>query len=286
MSPTSPGVAYYQQSPQVYDNYTSLPTYPSEGYLQADRLPGSAFDGNMETATPVYVTQISESAAQTYMAPTSYLDTPFSPQAIPTTIKTEARKIVITQLPHSISYHDVEKLLLKYIARSMSKPLPNDPANELEELTIQTSPDKKTRGHAFAIIGTEQLAKSVVKSLDGVQFHGRLIKSRLAKEGVTARSISTADPYLMPAPLYYQSQGPPAAQLSPQQIERPAAVEDSCARTTAVTASGTEGKSTRKSKEGSSEKKTKGSSPAVVNGSSSGSSRGRDEKCKKYRSSN
>jgi RNA recognition motif-containing protein len=241
----------------------------------------------MVTTTPVYVTPIPQTPVYTYTAPTPtptpYLEAPFSTQAVPATIKMEARKIVITQLPHSASYYDLEKLLFKYITRAMSKSSPNGPHKELEELSIETRLNKKPRGHAFAILGSEQLARSVAKNLDGVQFRGRILKARLAKEGVKTRPDPAAEPHLMSPPLAYQPQDPPAAQPSPSHIEQVSAVENSSARTMSTTAPRIDSKSTWKTKEGSSERKKKSSSPAVVNGSSSGSSRERDEKSRKYR---
>jgi len=139
----------------------------------------------MEPSTPVYIPPAP--SIVTYTVPLVYPENPVSSTttnyyASPasTVIKTEARKVIITQLPHSTSTSDLRDLLFNNIAQ-LSK---NYSYDAIEDVEIATHADGTPRGHAFAVFESYSLAKSVVKSLDGLKFKGRTLQARFAKEGV------------------------------------------------------------------------------------------------------
>ena len=136
-------------------------------------------------SAPVYTPPTPPTAP--YSVPMVYSETPIAPPATDyyasptsTLIKTEARKVIITQLPQSTSTADLHDLLFSTIAQ-MSKSYSYE---AVEDVEIATHADGTPRGHGFAVLESYSLAKSVVKSLDGFKFQGRTLQARFAKEGV------------------------------------------------------------------------------------------------------
>lgn len=270
-------MSYYQQLPQLYETYKSSQNYPSVDYFQASAPTGAISADNAVATTAVHVTPVQAAITYTYQAPAQYAEAPPAPSA---TIMTEARKIIITQLPNLTSYHDLEKLLFKYITRGMPRSSADSPESQLEELNIKTHADRKSpRGHAFAILRSEQIAKAVVKSIDGLSYHGRILNARLAKE-VMKTSMSFDSPLMSPPSGHQYQTYPETQSASPP---RESTVEYA---SSTLSASRNDGKGSRKLKEGERERKKKSTSPVVVDGSSGGLSRDRDRdgKGKKYRS--
>jgi RNA recognition motif-containing protein len=152
---------------------------------------GIVYAGNMAPTTPIYVTthQVTNYPAPLYSENSisspaiGYYDTP----APPTVVQTEARKVVITQLPHSTSEAEFRDLLISKVSK-FSKKGDYEP---IETFEIAKHADGSPRGHAFAVFGTHSIAKSVIKSLDNHKFKGRSLRARLAKEGAEPTMLYT-----------------------------------------------------------------------------------------------
>lgn len=95
-------------------------------------------------------------------------------------IQTEARKIIITQLPHSTTVAGLTDHLSKAIAASST---PYTPYECIHNVEIARHGDGTSRGHAFATLESHQLAKTLVRALDGTRYKGRTVQARFAKEG-------------------------------------------------------------------------------------------------------
>jgi hypothetical protein len=284
MSATSPTGSFYQQPSPIYQNVNLISTYKPAAYSQS--APGVVYASNIAPTTPVYVNPIPLSPIYPYQAPIRYPETSLSTSTSAPLLQPEARKVVITQLPHGTSHRQLEQLLHKYIARAISKSSTNSPQDELHELNIVTHADRRHRGHAFAVLESEHIARYVVKSLDGYRFQGRELRARFAKEGVesAAQYSTSTEPHLM-SPLpdnQYKAfepnitspkprDGDSTAEHAPQPAVKALAREDSKAKR--------ESKEKLRDRERKDSKK-KTASPLVVNGSSSE----RESKSKKRRS--
>jgi hypothetical protein len=239
----------------------------------------------MAITAPVFVTPVPQTPVYTYISPVPYPETPIPPPATSSFIQTEARKIIITQLPRSVSHHDLKQLLLKYIERGSPQSSTYSQYDELHELNIPHS-DKKTHGHAFAVLGSEQLARAVIKSLDGLKFQGRVLSARLAKEGVepskhypaAGESSMTSLP---PEPPYHSFK---LTQHTSPQRKGECIIDHVPAQKASKSLAREEGKSKRNGKERSRDdregSKKKMMSPMVANGSSGE----KDGKSNKHRS--
>jgi hypothetical protein len=182
-SPTSPSVSFYQQSPQMYENTNSVSPYATADSFQPLDPSSVVYAGSMPTATPVYVPSDLQSPNHIYHAVAPYPEIPQQP-ATTAYIKPEARKIIILHLPHNTTNQQLQHLIVKYIARGMPRYSTDSPYDELLELNIVTHRGKKPRCHAFAVLKSEEVARHVVCSLDCLQFQGRELEARFAKEGV------------------------------------------------------------------------------------------------------
>jgi RNA recognition motif-containing protein len=120
---------------------------------------------------------------------------PEVPPAGPAVIKTEARKIIIRSLPHNTTTNELHDLLIKLLIKSRS--FSGDPYQTLQDVEIARHSDQKSRGHAFAVFDTHQVAKDAVKALDGLKFQNRVLSSRLAKEGAEPAKRG-AEEYVVP----------------------------------------------------------------------------------------
>lgn len=110
-----------------------------------------------------------------------YSSSSASPTSPPPVVKTEARKIIITQLPHGITSSALHELLTKIV--SSSKRLSSYSSAPVQSIEIATHVDGKAKGHAFAVFETHAIAKVVVRAVDGMRFQGRVLSARFAKEG-------------------------------------------------------------------------------------------------------
>lgn len=118
-----------------------------------------------------------------------YSSNPTSPTSPPPVVKTEARKIIITQLPHGTTSSALHELLTKIV--SNSKRLSGYSSSAVQSIEIATHVDGKAKGHAFAIFETHTIAKVVVRALEGMRFQGRVLSARFAKEGAEPARYST-----------------------------------------------------------------------------------------------
>lgn len=149
-----------------------------------------------------------------------------------------------------------------------------------------TSPNKKPCVYAFAVLGSEQIAISLIKSLDGLRFQNRVLKARFAKEGVESseRYFPAADLMSPPTDSHYHTLK--TTQDSPPRGEREFLVDSAPAPITAESLAQDDSKCKREYQDGSRDherregSKKKNASPLVVNGSSSDG----EGKLKKYHS--
>jgi hypothetical protein len=195
-------------------------------------------------------------------------------------IRPEARKIIITQLPQGVYYHQLEQLIRRQIASGMSKSWATRPHDQLHELKLVMHPDKNHRGHAIAILGLEQIARSVVEKLDGKRFQGRELKVRFTKEGVessapfsTASETSLASPYSALRYQTFEGMQPAPSSRDPKRTLEYASAECAAPPSTVATLVRVHSRAKREYKEIARDRdprdvlKKKGSSPLVVDGS-------------------
>jgi len=265
------------------------------------------YAGNMAPSTPVYIPQQSlymvppPPTEHTYAKHIIASPTPGyqqTPPPIPSVIKTEARKIIITKLPHSTAPYELDELLSNVISKYRTS---NGGYYEpIYDIEMAKHVDGTPRGHAFAVFENHNIAKLVVQSLNGMIFQGRALQARLTKEG--------AEPSKRHAPAISGLISPPSEHCQPltssnsnRSVSKPPKhFKDTDRRLlpTIPSSSGSSGRdrSSKPSKDTGSEKKEKLrtkycepprrrpsslDTPLVVDGSSS---RGIDSKAKKYRS--
>jgi RNA recognition motif-containing protein len=148
------------------------------------------YTSNVVASTQVYIPP-----QPVYAYPVPYMSSNFSPASAPVSptsptspplIKTEARKIIITQLPHGITSSALHELLTKTI--SNSKHTATFSSSSVQSVEIATHVDGKAKGHAFAVFETHAIAHTVVRAIDGLRFQGRVLSARFAKEGAEPSS--------------------------------------------------------------------------------------------------
>jgi hypothetical protein len=191
VSPTLPGFPYYQPQSPLYEGASSpLFTSPVAQYPVTQSPSTVIYTSNVVASTQVY---IPPQPVYAYHVP--YMSNTFSPSSAPVSptsptspplIKTEARKIIITQLPHGITSSTLRELLTKTI--SNSKHATPFSSSSVQSIEIATHVDGKAKGHAFAVFQTHTIAKTVVQAIDGLQFQGRVLSARFAKEGAEPSS--------------------------------------------------------------------------------------------------
>lgn len=289
VSPTySTTFQYYQPQSPVYDGPSS-PIYasPISQYPVATTPSGVVYTTNIVAATQLYMPQQAYTYAVPYMN-SSYSSNPTSPTSPPPVVKTEARKIIITQLPHGTTSSALHELLTKIV--SNSKRLSHYSSAAVQSIEIATHVDGKAKGHAFAIFETHTVAKTVIRAVDGMRFQGRVLSARFAKEGAEpARysSVMSEKQAVVSSAELFQAQDSASGQWWGHGNETNGTMK---MEQKAKGDSGRESasKSPRSSKEAdekdgvvvSSEvKKSRGmSAPVVVDGSSSRGSHGREKK--------
>jgi hypothetical protein len=189
MSPTYSTFQLYPAQSPVYDGPSS-PIYasPVSPYQVATSPSGVVYAGNVVAPTQLFMSQ---QPAYAYTMP--YLNSPYhsssaSPASPPPMVKTEARKLIITQLPHSTTSSSLHELLTQIV--SNSKRSSSYSSTPVQSIEIATHIDGKAKGHAFAIFETHTIAKSVKEVVNGMRFQGRVLSARFAKEGAEpARSV-------------------------------------------------------------------------------------------------
>ena len=265
LSSTPPAVSYYSPSSQIYHPYFQSSTYPSTDYFQPP-TPTGVFYTNVVVAAPVYLAPMLPTPEYAFPAHSQNLDSPCSTQPLAPRVKSEAREIIITQLSPSTTDSDLENLLIKCISHALPRSSTEHPPDQLEGSYLASHSDGRLKGHAFAIFKTEELARAVVKKLDGIRFQERTLKAHLTKESVLPPALQTTA-----QTQGYQSQTSLDVETF-SHLKSP--VGSSSVRTTTSAGSRRMNHSNRKSKESSNDRR-KTNSPVVVNGSSSGSARAR-----------
>jgi RNA recognition motif-containing protein len=107
-------------------------------------------------------------------------------------IQSEPRKIIITQLPHSITEKELQSLLERVARKSKSRSAAQSDEYPIEHFEIVRFPDGKVKGHAFATFYSPAIARRAAEALNGKMYQRRELKVRLTKEGV--ESVRQASP--------------------------------------------------------------------------------------------
>jgi hypothetical protein len=204
LTPTITSPIYFQQPSSVYEQ-------PNQILHQVDYsiLPtaGIVYAGNIAPSTPVYIPPPQQIMA--YMVPVPYAETqtiPIQHHALPTMLtvmKTEARKIIITSLPHSTTESALRNLLDKILTRTYTDV---DPCQVIQDIEIVCHSNLKSRGYAFVVLETYHLAKSMVTAIDGLKFQNRQLSARFAKEGAQP-CIQSMQSSSVPEQFYIPSSG-------------------------------------------------------------------------------
>ena len=164
---------------------------------------------NFTPVTPLYAAPpiLIPTRVPTYMAPPPTPEMMRCPVPVPyqqpaptptPVVRTEARKIVITKLAHSVDEATLEALLRGV---TLSHSPPGSECHVKAEIAYHTSGERKgeRKDHAFSVFQTAALARRAIRALNGYEFHGRRITVKLAKEGERPLRTNPATP---PPPLY------------------------------------------------------------------------------------
>ncbi|ESZ90811.1 hypothetical protein SBOR_8816 [Sclerotinia borealis F-4128] len=101
-------------------------------------------------------------------------------------------KVIITRIPNNTTTTDLQSFIQDCIkARSLDNSSDENPLLALQSMRIEKHPCGKQKSHAFLIFKTYTMAKAIVDMLDGVNFRGRDLRAKLAKEGVDPREMSS-----------------------------------------------------------------------------------------------
>ena len=184
---------YIQQSSPAHDAAQYALQQPMDYFNMSTPAGNVVYAGTMLSTTPFYISP--PVPVYSYTWPISYSETPSSPSStIPSyqpatdstpVVKTEARKVIITQLPLSTSAAELTEQLVKAISKSNPAGRIQSSAahNMIHELGIAIHSDGKPKGHALVVLETYNLAQYVINALDGSRYHGRTLHARFAKEG-------------------------------------------------------------------------------------------------------
>ena len=276
MSPTSSNISYYLQPSKTCDGMSTMPPYMTHDYFQPPQQSSVVFAADMPPATLVYLPPVPQTSFYTCPSPTTYANPLSDTSTTSPSFQPQARKIVITQLSHRTTHSELEKLLYRYIERAMSCLSTTGPQDELCELNIVTNADRRPRGHAFAVLSFESLARYIVQNLDGYHFQGRELKVRFAKEGVDSsiQYLTSSKPQMV-LPFSNNQTSTFESSTASTSMGRDRTSQSTPSYSKVRTSARGDGKAKRDSKEKSrhldgkdSHKKKKISSPLVVNGSS------------------
>ncbi|QSZ34913.1 hypothetical protein DSL72_007775 [Monilinia vaccinii-corymbosi] len=164
-----------------------------------------AFSVSMVAGTPLFVPPLLPYAIS---PPSTLASTPSSVYSQTTTgqfhvMTIEKRKVIITQISRHTSTLDLRQFIHERImAKFADKALDEDPFLALQRMTIAQHPDGKQKSHAFVIFQTYVMAQVVVDILDGVEFRGKVLRAKLAKEGAQPAGV---DPSSFPPALERRS---------------------------------------------------------------------------------
>lgn len=156
----------------------------------------------------------------------------------------------------------------------------------MQSIEIATHVDGKAKGHAFAIFETHTVAKTVVKAVHGMRFQGRVLSARFAKEG--AEPIRYGSEMGEKQAELFQAQDPTSGQWwgygngtnGITEVEPMTKGEGDREKSDSKSPTGSEAEGKNGAVAGSGEIKRSGamSAPAVVDGSSSRGSHGKEKK--------
>jgi hypothetical protein len=213
-----------------------------------------------------YVVPVTLPSSIPYQEPppsSTYRETP-APQP---TILTTARKIIITSLPH----HTHRTALLSLLANC-------DPHHRITVQSVEVAkhPDGRAKGHAFAVLENHIVAKRVVERINGLKWQGRTLCARLAKEGVEERE-ERRTPQLRSPLLDWSRKAYPASSYasSSQRANSEASSQPSEGRGVDRERGPSRRDKEEEREPGTEKKKNSPPSPAVVDGSHSGTARER-----------
>jgi len=128
-------------------------------------------------------------------------------------VRTEARKIIITKLPHGTD----EAALYVLLHSTASQHTGPGSQGRIQALELAYHADGAPKGHAFAIFEDATSARRVVDSLNGSVYRGRRIQVRFAKEGARPRNARREDACRdTPAPSRSQHK----SSSSPKKVEK------------------------------------------------------------------
>ena len=209
MSPSFSESSYYQPPSPHYNHTQSFNGFAPQNEYRHAIQPGMVLVSMPTIPQPLYMVPVeshmqsvpqvpSTHHAQMFMLPQPPSPTP-TPELYPSpvTIKTEARKIIITKIPLHCSEKDLQDLINNVSStpsrspRSRYRSSPEGTQFYLQHLEIAKHSNGSPKGHAFAILESHASAKCAVDALNGLSWQGRTLHARFAKEGVESSSRSS-----------------------------------------------------------------------------------------------
>ncbi|KAI6715771.1 hypothetical protein JHW43_001718 [Diplocarpon mali] len=200
VSPAFPDPYFQPPSP----HYTASPSFEclvQSEYIAAPQPQNMIFS---PLATPQYIPM----QQPIYMVPIPYAAHPmppphqYTPRPTPPptpqsaspqrTIKTEARKIMIMNLPPTTSKTELHELLSRVSSTPSSSSSssssrhrrpPEGTRYHLQQLELASRAGGRPRRHAFAVFESHLVAERTIARLNGLKWHGQELRAKFAKEG-------------------------------------------------------------------------------------------------------
>ncbi|KAG4444341.1 hypothetical protein IFR05_000215 [Cadophora sp. M221] len=122
---------------------------------------------------------------------------PPQPDPFSKAVKTEARRIVITGLPLSATQKDVQELIRSvssisiHSSKHRHQNSPQRTRYYLQHSELAKQSNYVPKGHAFAVLESHSTAKCTIDALNGINWRGRRLQARFAKEGVESNNRGT-----------------------------------------------------------------------------------------------
>lgn len=199
VSPTFSDGPFYQPPSPHYTTAPPLTAYPNTSQYIPCVPPHMLFTST--TAAPVLVAPqiISQPLYKIPYMPNN-MQSPmqdFAPATLPThrsppppvhVIHTEARKVIITGLPHTIGRGEIKGLVLSRISSSSSsssrRHAPPPSTHLIQTIELAKHSDGSPKSHAFVVFESQHIAQRAINSLHGFKWQGKKLTARFAKEGV------------------------------------------------------------------------------------------------------
>ncbi|EDO04457.1 predicted protein [Sclerotinia sclerotiorum 1980 UF-70] len=194
------------------------------------------YAGDVVPSTPMFTSPL-----QTFTSSPPFL--PIAEQY--DTMSIVKSKVIVTQIPHHASTTDLRNLIHAGIkAKFLDTSSAENPLAALCSMKIEKHPDGRQKSHAFLSFETCSMARAIVDMLDGVDFKGRNLRVKLAKEGAEPRQSPMRPTGSASASiLQLRDRGQPKSQVSSQDTKH---------SKSNIVAPGHGGKSLQRSKEGKS----------------------------------